>query len=203
MSEQHETGQRGAAQQGTVPPEYFMRLYEREVDPWNFAGSPYEDAKYRATLAALPKARYRSAFEIACSIGVFTARLAERCDALLAGDVADAALARARERCRQWPHVRFARMVIPHDYPEGRFELTTFCEVGFYFARPDLLLARERIVAGAERGGHIMLVHWTPPVKGHATTAEEVHQAFREAPLLRHLHGFSASTYRLDVFERV
>jgi SAM-dependent methyltransferase len=195
--------QETAPQSASVPAAYFTRLYEEHVDPWNFATSSYEYEKYTATLDALPRERYRSAFEIACSIGVFTARLADRCDALLAVDVAEPALERARERCRNLRHVRFARMEIPRDYPDQRFELTTFCEVGFYLARSELLLARDRIVAGTEDGGHIILVHWTPPVKGHASTAEEVHEAFHEAPLLRHLHGFSASTYRLDVFERV
>jgi hypothetical protein len=46
------------------------------------------------------------------------------------------------------------------------------------------------------------LVHWTPPVHGHATTAEQVHDTFRASNAFKWLHGFSAATYRLDVLER-
>ena len=57
--------------------------------PGNSRRAPYEREKYDATLAALPL-RVGSAFEIGCSIGVLTRRLSERCDRLLAVDVADA-----------------------------------------------------------------------------------------------------------------
>ena len=56
----------------SVPAEYFVELYRRELDPWNFAASAYEAEKYRTTLRLLPRARYRNACELGCSIGVFT-----------------------------------------------------------------------------------------------------------------------------------
>src|SRR6478609_8966907 len=62
----------------SLPPDYFERVYREADDPWRFASSPYEAAKYAATLAAVPRARYRNAFEIGCSIGVLTERLAGR-----------------------------------------------------------------------------------------------------------------------------
>ena len=54
----------------TLQPEYFDALYASDPDPWNFAASPYERAKYALTLNAMPKPRYRSALEVGCSIGV-------------------------------------------------------------------------------------------------------------------------------------
>ena len=47
-----------AGRRGTVPAAYFEAKYARSPDPWDFAGSPYEAAKYAATLVALPRARY-------------------------------------------------------------------------------------------------------------------------------------------------
>ncbi len=94
-------------------PDYFEMVYGANADPWGFESSPYEDAKYDATLAALPKARYQSGFEIGCSIGVLTERLAQRVRGLLAVDVVPDVLERARTRCRDLPQVRFARMELP------------------------------------------------------------------------------------------
>src|ERR1700744_4973631 len=64
---------------GSFDGEYFDLLYAQRSDPWDFATSPYEAAKYAATLAALPKPRYKNALELGCSIGVLTQQLAPRC----------------------------------------------------------------------------------------------------------------------------
>ena len=52
---------------GSVAPAYFGRLFRTESDPWGFDTSPYEAAKYDATLAALPRPRYRRAVEVGCA----------------------------------------------------------------------------------------------------------------------------------------
>lgn len=186
----------------SVPAEYFQNLYREKADPWNFGTSPYEDEKYRATLAALPREHYANALEIGCSIGVFTAQLAPRCSSLLGIDVSDDALARAVDGCHEFPQAFFKRMHVPGEYPEGQFDLITLCEVGFYLSLSDLNRLRGKIINSLAKKGTIILVHWTPPVDGHATTSRQVHEAFRHTKLLRHHHGFSAATYRLDVFER-
>ena len=87
----------------TLKPEYFDAIYTAAEDPWNFATSRYERAKYTLTLSAMPKSRYRLALEVGCSIGVFTRLLAARCDAIVAVDVAEAPLVEARRRCADLP----------------------------------------------------------------------------------------------------
>ena len=37
----------------SLPADYFAAIYARDPDPWRFAESDYERAKYAATLAAL------------------------------------------------------------------------------------------------------------------------------------------------------
>jgi hypothetical protein len=44
----------------TLQPGYFDRLYGQDPDPWRFATSDYERAKYAATVAALPRERFAS-----------------------------------------------------------------------------------------------------------------------------------------------
>ena len=93
------------------PFQYFDGLYAASDDPWSFETSDYERTKYEHSVAALPAGRrFRSGFEIGCSIGVLTASLAARCDALLAVDLSEAALASARRRNASAAGVRFERM---------------------------------------------------------------------------------------------
>jgi len=191
----------------TLPPAYFERVYAVSDDPWGFETRPYEAAKYAATLDALPRERYRSAFEIGCSIGVLTERLALRCERLLAVDVAERALEQARARCRHLPHVRFARMSVPASFPDELFDLILVSEVGYYWGWDDLALAQCSIVEHLAPGGHLLLVHWTPFVEDYPLTGDEVHEAFMAGAAsgngLRHSVGSHHETYRLDLFERV
>ncbi len=182
----------------------FERQYERDADPWGYESNAYERAKYDATLAALPRARYGSALEIGCSIGVLTAQLAPRCDHLVAIDFAATALTRARTRLAQQPQVEFRRLTLPDEYPPERFDLTLLSEVGYYWSWPDLRAAKERMIAGLTSGGHLLLVHWTPPIDDAPLNGDEVHEEFlhRNGNLLDHLGGQRLETYRIDLFAR-
>ena len=182
----------------------FERQYQAAADPWQYESSPYERAKYAATLAALPRPRYRAALEIGCSIGVLTAQLAPRCDRLLAIDFAETALARARQRLAAMPTVAFRRMAFPAEHPTARFDLIVLSEVGYYWSWDDLRLAKERIIGGLTGGGHLLLVHWTPPIDDAPLDGDEVHEEFlhRSDNRLDHLAGERAETYRLDLLAR-
>lgn len=194
----------GVTEQGrSLPPTYFDRMYSESDDPWGFETRPYETEKYRATLAALPRDTYRSAFEIGCSIGVLTEDLAARCGSLLSVDVSERALKRARERCSHLPHVQFENMQVPGEFPEQSFDLILVSEVGYYWSHIDLLGAHLRIVEHLHPGGQVLLVHWTPFVDDYPLTGDEVHDTFREAGGdLRHLGGQRADLYRIDLFEK-
>lgn len=186
------------------PAASFEAAYARDADPWDYESSPYERAKYAATLAALPRPRYGAALELGCSIGVLTAALAARCDTVLAVDFAENALVRARVRCAGLSGVAFRRLTLPHEHPAGQFDLTILSEVGYYLSRDDLGVAVPRICAGLVRGGQLLLVHWTPIIDDAPLTGDEVHEEFlhRNGGLLDHLRGERAETYRLDLFER-
>ncbi|MBV9357334.1 MAG: methyltransferase domain-containing protein [Chloroflexi bacterium] len=190
----------------SLPAAYFDHLYQEYADPWSFATSEYESAKYDATLAALPRARYQSALEIGCSIGVLTGRLAARCLKLLAVDISEIALGRARQRCASMVNVRFEQLAVPDVFPDEAFDLIVLSEVGYYWSRADLDRARDLIVGHLESGGHALLVHWTPPVADYPLTGDEVHRSFLRAADndsgIRHIFGRVEPTYRLDLFAR-
>lgn len=186
---------------GSIAPAYFERLYRAEADPWAYATSPYEAAKYAATLAALPHPRYASALEVGCSIGVLTERLAARCDRLLAVDVSDAALARARRRCDRLCHVAFERRSLPAETPAGPFDLAVVSEVGYYLAPADWVTALDRLADSVGAGGHLVLVHWTGETD-YPQTADAVHGAARDHATWDGHWCHRAEAYRLDVLTR-
>ena len=183
--------------------QYFEAVYDHDSDPWNFTTSAYEQAKYAATVAALPATAYERALEIGCSIGVLTALLAPLCREIVAVDIAPRPLEIARERLRGQDHVRFEQMTIPDRFPEGRFDLILLSEVGYYWNPDDLQLAIQRIESALQPGGTLVLVHYTPYVPDYPLTGDEVHEAFSQR--LRGAYRVTArraERYRLDVWKK-
>ncbi len=188
----------------TLDSTFFDGMYEETHDPWGFESRPYEAEKYAATLDALPNERYRSGFEIGCSVGVLTELLAGRCDALLAVDIVEPPLIHARKRCQHLPQVRFERMEVPHRFPEEMFDLIVLSEVAYYWAGDDFRLGVDRIIEHLEPGGHLIMVHWRPFVEEYPLTGDQVHDAVLESTSesLTHLLDRRHELYRLDLFER-
>lgn len=145
----------------SLPPAYFDALYARDPDPWRFATSEYEHQKYDRSLAATGEQAIGRAWEVGCSIGVFTRRLAARCGSVLAVDVAESALREAAARCADLANVSFLRQQIPQDWPDGCFDLIVFSEVLYYLAPDEVLAVARRSAASLNPTGRIVLVHWT------------------------------------------
>jgi cyclopropane fatty-acyl-phospholipid synthase-like methyltransferase len=185
--------------QDSIPARYFEDLYAGERDPWEFETSAYEQAKYDATLAALPRPRYRHGLEIGCSIGVLTARLASRCASLLAIDVSERALDAARVRCRGLANIQFENIGVPGEWPAGSFDLIMLSEVIYYFDAGDVSRLAERVRASVEPGGHAVLVHWTGttdyPLSGDDAAELFMTALGRSARLVRQER---TQAYRLD-----
>jgi SAM-dependent methyltransferase len=187
----------------TLKPEYFDGLYTADPDPWNFAASPYEQAKYTLTLNAMPKPRYRSALEVGCSIGVLTRLLASRCDAVLAIDAAPAPLVEATRRCADLPGVRFEQMFVPEQWPDGVFDLILLSEVVYYLNREDVARLAAKVTRSLAPGGSVILVHWTGPTD-YPLSADEATALFveRTGSTCLVMRADRYAQFRLDVLSR-
>lgn len=184
---------------------YFDDVYAAKDDPWDFATSEYEAEKYHATLQSLPREKYANAFEIGCSIGVLTEKLAERCGKLLAVDVSEKALAQARARCKNLPNVDFKRMSVPQEFPVENFDLILISEVGYYLSKVDWRKLAEKIFAHLAENGQAALVHWRPFVDDYPQTGDAVHASFAKyaGGRMRRLNEKLTEKYRLDVWEKL
>ncbi|GIF20118.1 SAM-dependent methyltransferase [Actinoplanes tereljensis] len=186
----------------TTPISYFEQMYAADPDPWSFETRWYDARKHTLTVDALPRRRYRSGFEPGCSTGMLTARLAGRCDRLLAVDAVASAVATAAGRVAGQPHVEVRTGRMPHEWPDGTFDLIVLSELGYYFADADLATLLDRAVASLDPDGDLVAVHWRWPVEEHARSGDEVHAAIAALPGLHRLARHEEADFILEVFGR-
>ena len=184
--------------QNSLTEAYFRNVYAESEDPWRFETSAYEAEKYRATIEMLGDVKYRRGLEIGCSIGVLTLDLARSCDELVAVDIHEKPLIRARQRCASRTNVTFEHMTVPRDIPDGDFDLVVISEVGYYWSDADLARVRDLIVAYG-CGTTIQLVHYLPNVAEYLRDGDAVHEAFLRDERFASVRSRRAALYRIDV----
>lgn len=189
----------------TAPPAQaapFEAMFAASDDPWGFRTRWYEARKRELTLACLPARRYRRAFEPGCANGELAAALAGRCDQVVASDGIEAAVQLARQRVAHLPHVEVAQGWVPHDWPDGRFDLIVLSEFGFYLSEDDLGGLADRVLASLDDGGTVLACHWRHAVDGYAATGDTVHAALAARLALPRLVRHAEPDLLLDVWCR-
>lgn len=189
-----------AGASASVGQAYFDDMYARHDDPWGFDSRWYEERKRAVLLAALPWRHYRATFEAGCSTGAFTVQLADRSDRVLAVDLAQAALERARQRLGSRPNVELRRATLPDDWPEDAFDLVVLSEVAYYWAGSDLDRGLTAAVASLTPDGHLVACHWRHPVAEYPRSGDEVHDALAARPDLVRLVRHEEEDFVLEVF---
>jgi SAM-dependent methyltransferase len=180
----------------TMRPGYFDALYTGADDPWGLAERFYERRKRALLLASLPRERFARAFEPGCATGLITHELGLRCEQVVATDIAPRAVALARDRCEQQPHVLIEQADFPAALPVGTFELVVLSEVGYYC--PDLDVLRAAVDALLSTDGVLVACHWRHDAPDHPHSAGAVHSALG---IGRHrLAQHSEDDFLLDVW---
>lgn len=153
------------------------QVHLERPDPWQ-VDSSYERRKRAVTLASLPRERYRSGLEVGCSVGALAVDLAGRCDRLLAVDDSRAAIDLARRRTAGTGHLEVRRARVPEQWPEGRHDLVSISEVGYFLSPRRLSEVVERTRAALTDDGHLLLCHWRHQPVGWPLAGPAVHEAF-------------------------
>ena len=192
-----------------LPNEYFDKVYAEGDDPWGFETRDYEKRKYALTLAALPKPRYRSAFEPGCASGVLTEALAARCDRVVAMEPIERIANRARERLVHVPNVHVVTGALPESWPVemppqdegGAFDLFLASEVLYYLTNDALLGVLDRVAEALDRNGHLVAVHYRLetdyPMRG-----DDVHAVIESHPRFVTKAQYLERDFRMTIAER-
>ena len=179
-------------------------------DPWGY-GSAYEQMKYEHTLELLPEGPIDRALELACAEGHFTAKLAPRVGQLVAADISQLALSRARQRCGEFRNVTFQRLNLRRD-AFGCFDLIVCSEVLYYLNdRFELRRLAARLAESINPGGHLLMTHANLVVDDNGATgfdwahgfgAKFIGETFASTPGLHLVCELRTPLYRVQLFRR-
>ncbi|MBN9200455.1 MAG: hypothetical protein ABS61_02115 [Microbacterium sp. SCN 70-18] len=163
----------------STPRSHFERFFATHDDPWGFRSSWYEQRKRELLLATLPRATYDAGLELGCATGILTARLAERCAHLVAVDFAEGALTAAARELVGRDNVTLQTAALPHEWPDGEYDLVLLSEIGYFWNVADLDTAIDRITQSLAPTGHLIACHWRHPMPENPTGGDEVHERLR------------------------
>lgn len=163
-----------------LPDSYFDEVYAASADPWRMAERWYEHRKYAITMAMLPDARYRHAFEPGCSIGMLTQRLVERCDRVTSYDVAQAALDNTRERIGERPNLTLTRSSLDAQWPGADVDLVVISEVAYYLSGDTLRRVLDRECSRLAAGATMIAAHWRHAVDDYPLSGDEANALIEE-----------------------
>jgi SAM-dependent methyltransferase len=139
---------------------FFEDLWKKDV--WTFETSAYEQERFRHEIKLLEGRRYGRALELGCGAGAFTALYAPLCDHVVATDIAQSAIDRAKTLAL--PNVEF-RVANAMDHEtwvqEGPWDLIVFndtiCYLGWRYTFFEIAwFARQMKEALAKTGRLLM-----------------------------------------------
>jgi predicted TPR repeat methyltransferase len=180
----------------------FEARYRTNLDPWAYTTSEYERDKYEAPLAACGPGPFQCAIELGSSIGVFSARLAPRCRALVTVDAAPTAVAEARRRLTGISGVSAIVGSIPEAIPRARCDLVVASEILYYLDEPRLQRTLEVLRELSLPGARWVAVHWRPDGPERPLAARDVHGLLHAQDWLAPVAAAHTYDYLLDVLER-
>ncbi len=161
----------------------FDAKFAAQDDPWRYRSSWYEARKRALLLAALPRQRYRRAFEPGCANGELSAELAPRCEKRCCRPISRRARWRSRSAGSRAPfaQARVETRAMPDDWPEARFDLIVISEFGYYLDEPACAALARLACASLEHDGTLACCHWRHGADDMRIGGGAVHARFAQA----------------------
>jgi SAM-dependent methyltransferase len=151
--------------------DHYQKVWEAG-DAWQFEQSEYERKRYDHLAGLLADRRYGRALEIGCGSGGLTRRLAPLADRLVALDIAEAAVDRARSATAGLANVEVrAANAMEFDLAaEGPWDLVVLTEtvysLGWLYPLFDLAYFAHRLFEATAPGGRLLLANTYGPGEG-------------------------------------
>jgi SAM-dependent methyltransferase len=142
-----------------IDPAGFEAKFQENIDPWNYAASPFEAYKRAVLLHACGSRVHGRGLELACAIGETTRMLSPRCLRLLAVDSSATALKEAARRTKEHSNVTLGQALLPRQMPRGPFDLIVASEILYYLRPNDLRILIDRLDWALAPGGRLVILH--------------------------------------------
>jgi peptidoglycan/xylan/chitin deacetylase (PgdA/CDA1 family) len=196
----------------STPPEseHWNVLFASE-DPWSY-GDTYEQTKRAHTLEILESRKYNRVLEIGCGEGWLSEALAPLAEQLIAIDISNIALERARRRCAAHERVTFEQMNAFRTLPAGPFDLIV-CAEFLYYAQDRFALANmtKRLASLLCPHGHLVVTHANcvsdcrsrPGLDIHEFGAAFIGRTLQRIRNLRLAREIRTEIYSVQLFTRV
>ena len=143
---------------------FFEELWQRG-DHWEFDSSAFEQMRYARLMALLAGRRYAHVLELGCGSGSFTHHLAGLADHVVALDISQTAIARARTLWTGSATVDFRQAnIMEYDlHAEGPWDLVvlsdTMCYLGWLYSFFDVSWFASQLFAATRIGGHCLFAN--------------------------------------------
>lgn len=141
-------------------PSSFDSIFSERQDPWETTTSASEAERFAVTFETLDasgQTRFENAVELGCAEGIFTERIAPRCDRILALDFSQVALGRAQKRLEGHHGITFCRWNMRREPLAGSYDLVIAMGVLTSLYRPvDVRRICGAIVRAIEPGGYLL-----------------------------------------------
>ena len=172
------------------------------------------DDRHQITVESLLRDRYRTAFEPGCQTGALTARLATRCDRVIAVDPSPIAIATARRRCRAFQNVEISEGAIDAesgavansgaagDFGAEELDLILFNEVGHNQSAAQLRELARKLAGRLGENGEFVAVHDLGASAGQRLTADQIHAVLGDELPLLSVKRVRYPRFRLDIWVR-
>jgi SAM-dependent methyltransferase len=177
------------------------RSYAGRDDPYGYELGGYDLDRYERLLGMLGDRRFGRGLDMGCSVGVLSELLAPRCDELVAVDISEAAVVRARERLSDHRHVTVERRTLPAEIPEGPFDLIVCADVAEYWDRGSWIGAIRSIEERLSPGGVLLASFWRPYTRSHVQPGDAAAATLRRRSSLRRVAGWIGPKHRLERYD--
>lgn len=128
-------------------------------DAWNYSKNPFEKARFDIVTRTLSDVPTTKVLEVGCAEGHLTRRMAGHASDLLACDIVNEAIDRARTNCRDLRNVRFLRMDVRTGWPGEMFDLLVYSDVLYFFSKKEV----RQVIGDSARyvndGGHLLFAN--------------------------------------------
>jgi protein-L-isoaspartate O-methyltransferase len=172
--------------QSLYSPKFLKKFYEQQEDPHNLQ-SPYETEKYAHCLRLLGGKTYRNALEVGAAEGIFTKLLAPHCASVLAIELVDIAVERAKLRLKNVTNVSFIQASLPGEMPDGSFDLIVASDILLLFPKDVLKIVIARFEEALEPDGILFCLNYLGEI-GASSTVHNVEKLLKNSEALEVTH---------------